>query len=102
MTDNPVRGRVVWHELVTPDAAASHDFYTQVLGWKTQGYEHDASYKMFAAPSGPLGATVPDASAPPHWRHYISTDDLDATLRQAQELGASVVVEAQTLTDGGR
>lgn len=102
MADNTGRGRVVWHELVTPDVAASHDFYTQVFGWKTQDYAHDASYRMFAAASGPLGATVAEASAPPHWRHYISTADLDATLQQAQSLGASVVVEPQRLTDGSR
>src|SRR5262245_45865458 len=66
MADKSVRGRVVWHELVTPDEDASHAFYADALGWKAQGYEHDASYRMFAAPTGPLGATVPDAATPPH------------------------------------
>jgi predicted enzyme related to lactoylglutathione lyase len=97
-----VRGRVVWHELMTPDSAAAHGFYTKVLGWKTQAWEHDPSYAMFAASSGPLGAAVAQTESPPYWRHYIATPDFDATLEQAQSLGGSVIVEPAALPDGGR
>ena len=97
-----VRGRVVWHELMTPDSAAAHGFYTKVLGWRTQGWEHDPSYAMFAASSGPLGATVAQTESSPYWRHYIATPDFDATLERAQSLGGSVIVEPAALPDGGR
>ncbi|HKE94146.1 MAG TPA: VOC family protein, partial [Povalibacter sp.] len=92
----------VWHELLTPDSTASHAFYSKVLGWKTQAWEHDPSYSMFAASSGPLGATVPHTEGRPHWRHYVSTPDLDATVQEATSLGASVVSGPSPLPDGGR
>ena len=56
MADKTARGRFVWHELNTPDTAAAHAFYGKTLGWKSQPWEQDPSYSMFAAGSGPLGA----------------------------------------------
>ena len=73
MTDNTVRGRFVWHELITPNGAGAHEFYGKTLGWKKQSWEQDASYQMFAAASGPLGATVEKRDAVPHWLPYIGT-----------------------------
>src|SRR3954447_1288619 len=91
MADKSVRGRFVWHDLVTSDAAAAQAFYTKVLGWKTEASEQDPDYSMFAAASGPLGGTVSDASGQPHWIAYIGTDNLQATVDQATSSGASVV-----------
>ena len=73
MADNTVRGRFVWHELMTPDPSGAHAFYSKVVGWKTQPWEHDPSYQMFAAASGPLGGTVAQAAGTPHWLHYVGT-----------------------------
>ena len=58
MADNTVRGRFVWHELMTPDASGAHAFYGKVVGWKTQTFEHDPSYQMFAAASGQPGGAA--------------------------------------------
>ncbi len=55
MADQSVRGRFVWHELVTPDAKAAHSFYGKAIGWKPQPWDEDASYVMFAASRGPIG-----------------------------------------------
>ena len=62
MADNTVRGRFVWHELMTPDTSGAHAFYSKVVGWKTQPFEHDPSYQMFAAGSGPIGGSVAQAA----------------------------------------
>src|SRR5690606_39509293 len=56
--DKTVRGRFVWHELITPDTAGAHAFYTKVLGWRTQAWDLNPDYTMFVAPSGPLGGSV--------------------------------------------
>jgi hypothetical protein len=58
MADNTVRGRFVWHELITPNGAGAHEFYGKTLGWAKQGWDQQPSYQMFTAASGPLGATV--------------------------------------------
>lgn len=100
MADKTIRGRFVWHELMTVDSTAAHVFYNKVLGWKTQPWEHDPSYAMFAAASGPLGGTVAQSAGAPGWIHYVGTTDLAASVQQAKNLGASVTKDI-TPTGGG-
>jgi predicted enzyme related to lactoylglutathione lyase len=101
MADNTVRGRFVWHELMTPDTSGAHAFYSKVLGWKTQPWEHDPSYQMFAAASGPLGGSV-QATGAPHWLHYIGTSDIDATVAQVKSRGGSVKKDVTSMPNGGK
>jgi predicted enzyme related to lactoylglutathione lyase len=102
MADKTVRGRFVWHELMTPDTSGAHAFYTKALGWKTQPWEQDPSYSMFAAPSGPQGGSVQQPTGAPHWLPYIGTPDIDATVQKAQSLGGRVVKEITSLPTGGK
>jgi len=102
MADQSVRGRFVWHELVTPDAAAAHVFYGKAIGWKPQPWEEDASYVMFAAQRGPIGATVAGNGSASHWLPYIGTGDIDATIELAKQQGGSVVKEVDTMSSGSR
>jgi len=102
MADKSIRGRFVWHELMTPDAGAAHGFYTRVLGWNTQPWEQDPSYTMFAAASGPLGGTWPLETGQPRWIAYIGTDDIEATVREAQELGGRVTKEITSMPNAGQ
>lgn len=101
MADQSVRGRFVWHELVTPDANAAHAFYGKTIGWKTQPWEEDSSYVMFAAQRGPIGATVTGDVAP-HWLPYIGTGDIDKTIALAKQNGGTVAKDVDTLSSGSR
>ena len=102
MADNTVRGRFVWHELMTPDPSGAHAFYSKVVGWKTQPWEHDPSYQMFTSGSGPLGGTVAQAAGEPHWLHYVGTSDIDATIATAKSRGGSVTKEITAIPNGGK
>lgn len=102
MADQSVRGRFVWHELVTPDANAAHAFYGKAIGWKSQPWEEDSSYVMFAAPRGPIGATVARNGITPHWLPYIGTGDVEKTVELAKQNGATVAKEVDTLSSGSR
>jgi predicted enzyme related to lactoylglutathione lyase len=102
MADQSVRGRFVWHELVTPDANAAHAFYGKAIGWKSQPWEEDSSYVMFAAPRGPIGATVARNGITPHWLPYIGTGDVEKTVELAKQKGATVAKEVDTLSSGSR
>jgi predicted enzyme related to lactoylglutathione lyase len=86
---------------MTPDAAAAQGFYSKVLGWKTQAWELDASYTLFVANSGPIGGTSSE-TGPSQWISYIGTDDIEATVRQAQELGGIVTKPITSMPNGGR
>ena len=97
MTDKTVRGRFVWHELMTPDAAAAHSFYSKTLGWKIQPSDQVPDYSMFVASSGPLGGSVSLPAGAPHWLAYIGTPDIDATVAQARDLGAKVVKDVEEI-----
>lgn len=108
MTPTQVRGRFVWHELMTsnPDAAAA--FYGKVIGWKTEGWPQDPSYRQWTAGGTPVGGlmALPNeaklAGAPPHWMTYIGVADVDATVRQATGLGAHTHVTPQDIPGAGR
>ncbi len=102
MADNTVRGRFVWHELLTPNKAAAHDFYSKAVGWEKQAWEQDPSYTMFAAASGPLGASIESREDAPHWRPYIGTLDVDETVATATGLGAKVLTPPTSLPNAGR
>ena len=102
MADNTVRGRFVWHELTTPNKAAAHDFYSKAVGWAKQAWDQDPSYTMFAAASGPLGASIESREDAPHWRPYIGTLDVDESVATATRLGAKVLTPATSLPNAGR
>lgn len=93
MSEPTVRGRFIWHELMTTDTESAMDFYSQVIGWKTQAWSQDVSYMMFVAKAGPMAGVMllpEDAKAMgahPTWLVYIGTPDVDETTRLAAELG---------------
>ncbi|HEX6998820.1 MAG TPA: VOC family protein [Gammaproteobacteria bacterium] len=102
MADQNVRGRFVWHELMTPNPEGAHDFYGAVLGWKKQPWEQDPSYLLFTAPGGPLGAAYEKRDGSPQWVPYIGTDDVAGTVEAAQRLGARVETPPTPLPNGGK
>ena len=68
MSNADPRGKFVWHELLSGDAAAATAFYTKVVPWKSQPWEQDSSYSMWVAKNGPVGGIAKiDGSAPPYW-----------------------------------
>lgn len=102
MADQSLRGRFVWHELKTPDASESHAFYRRVVGWKAQPWEQDPSYTLLSGGGEPIAATVAADGDEPQWIHYIGTNDVDATVSQATQLGATVIKEATDIPNGAR
>ena len=102
MTDKTVRGRFVWHELMTPDTSAAHSFYSKTLGWKSQASDQVPDYSMFVANSAPLGGAVALPAGGPHWLTYIGTEDIDASVEQAKELGAKVVKDVEEIPNMGK
>jgi uncharacterized protein len=105
MSNAEIRGRFVWHELMTTDTDAASDFYSHIVPWKAQdsgmpSYTLWMSGKYRAA--GLMGLPEEDASAPPHWIIYIGTPDVDATVGAAEKLGGKVLKGASDIPNVGR
>jgi uncharacterized protein len=102
-----VRGKFLWHELMTSDTASAEDFYTKVVGWKVKAWEQDPSYKMWMTGKRGMGGLMPQRvepgqKSPLQWFTYIGTPDVDATVRHAVELGGRVMRPAWDIPNVGR
>lgn len=102
MADKTNRGRFVWHELMTSDSVAAYGFYTKALGWKTVQHEGDAAHTSFAAPSGPLGNASHLEGGASRWIAYIGTTDLEQTISDATDKGATIAKSITPVPGGGR
>jgi predicted enzyme related to lactoylglutathione lyase len=98
----------VWHEVGTTDLKAGEDFYSRVAGWKAESWSQNPSYKLFIARREAKAGlylildTPNTVTPPPSWLSYIGTPDVDATVRQAVELGGKVIVSAYNVPNVGR
>ena len=73
MSNAEIRGRFVWHELMTTDPQAAGAFYSKVLSWKTQpsGMPDYTLWVSGKTQTGGLMAQPESArqsGAPPSWR----------------------------------
>jgi predicted enzyme related to lactoylglutathione lyase len=97
-------GRLAWYELLTTDLNAAIEFYTDVIGWRTEPFGGD--YTMWAASQGPLGglAQLPEQAvkmgAVPYWQANVDVADVDATIAKLKELGGKVFVTEEVPTGG--
>jgi predicted enzyme related to lactoylglutathione lyase len=102
MSNADSRGKFVWHDLLTGDAAGAKAFYTKVVPWKTQTWDQDANYTMWVGKNGPVGGIGPlGESGAPHWMPHVAVADIAATVEAAKNLGARVLKEPIKLPNGG-
>jgi uncharacterized protein len=107
MSNADIRGRFVWHELMTTDTDAAAAFYSKVVPWKTQD-SGMPSYTLWMAGKTQVGgltglpADGADSGTPPHWIVYVATPDVDATVAEAQRLGGKVLKGATDIPNMGR
>jgi len=101
-------GKLVWHEMMTTDLAASEKFYSELFGWRIEGVEMGpgiGTYRMIHMGSKQLGGFVPlekEANLPSHWIAYVTVDDVDAACGRAESLGGTVSVPGTDIPNVGR
>jgi predicted enzyme related to lactoylglutathione lyase len=101
-------GRFVWYEDLAKDPNAAIDFYTDVVGWKTQPFEGGHDYTMWVGSQGPLGGVMklPDEAVkmgvPPHWMAHVQVENVDATATLAKKLGGKVHKDPEDIPNVGR
>ena len=102
-----VRGRFVWHELMTRDVPGAKKFYSKLAGWKTMPWPLDPNYTVCHADVGPVAGIVEITAAfpaemPAHWVQYIGTRDVDATADAAVRAGGTILKSPTDLQGAGR
>jgi predicted enzyme related to lactoylglutathione lyase len=100
-------GMFSWFELQTTDVDAAKKFYAALLDWKTAEMPMPGMpytiVSVGAEQVGGMMAVPPEAKGmPPFWGVYVSVDDVDATVKKAQQLGGSVVVPPTDIPTVGR
>jgi predicted enzyme related to lactoylglutathione lyase len=102
-----VRGRFVWHQLMTRDVPGAKKYYSKLAGWKTMPWPLDPAYTVCHADAGPVAGIMeipPEVPAemPSHWVQYIGTRDVDATADAAVRAGGSVMKPPGDMQGAGR
>lgn len=98
-------GDYIWYELMTPDAGASADFYSAILGWQIR---EDPEYREIEASEGFVGGMLqltPEmiaGGAQPAWVGYIMVDDVDASIAAIEAAGGRTCMPARDMPGVGR
>jgi uncharacterized protein len=105
MSTADIRGRFIWHELLTTDTAAAAAFYPRVVPWRTQPSSMPG-YTLWMAGQTQIGGLMAlpadAAGTPPHWLIYVGATSVDASCAQAQGLGAKVLKTPADIPNVGR
>lgn len=110
----PKHGDFCWSEIASTDLEKCKSFYSNVFGWtfnKSESTGNEFEYLEFSSsgsgyPDGALYEMNPEMFGghlpPAHIALYVSVDDVDASCKQATELGASVVFGPYDIPNVGR
>src|ERR1035437_9661888 len=101
-------GKVIFVELVTPDLAASKQFYAELFGWTFRDFQADGAKYAEASFNGKPVAGLFHKDVPkgklmqPAWLSFIAVRDVDAARKTALQHGAKVLFEPHNMPDRGR
>ena len=98
--------RPAWVELTSPDAGASRDFYSNLLGWQVEVAPDPqyGGYGIARVDGEDVAGIGPKQSpdAPTAWGLYIGTRDVDALAGQVTAAGGTVAAPPFDVGDQGR
>ncbi|WP_338863385.1 VOC family protein [Myxococcus stipitatus] len=99
-------GTPTWVDLVTPDLEGAKAFYGGLFGWTFQTGTKEAGFYTMCQLGGRdvagMGVKRPEDPGPPRWSIYFETDNVDAFVSRATQLGGKVVVPPMDVFDSGR
>jgi predicted enzyme related to lactoylglutathione lyase len=88
---------VVHAEIRSQDPDATRQFFADLFGWKVAAEGAFPGYTFIdtGAEGGPFVAISPRQSTEDEVLFFVAVDDVEATLRRAQQLGGTIVQPAQ-------
>lgn len=101
------QGTPIWYELITPEADAAERFYGTVLGWRFEPMSPtpDMDYRIASTNGAAVAGLMqqPDGQEMPlRWLVYFGVEDVDRSVRDAEQAGASVHVPPTDIPEVGR
>lgn len=102
----PKAGEFCWDELVCNDPAKLLPFYKEIFGWSTKSMDMGpmGTYYVLERGDKQAGGVIkkPMKEAPTAWLTYVAVDNVDASTKKAEGLGAKVIVPATDIPNIGR
>lgn len=109
-------GRIVWHDLMSTDPAASESFYKSLFGWEVNAVPMkgmgpdggEGTYSMIRVGESDIGGMIPldlpegAEGVPSHWIGYVQVDDVDSAAKAAAESGGQTCVPPTDIPNVGR
>lgn len=100
-------GAFSWYELMTTDVEAAKVFYAKLFGWGTEDMPMPGmTYTVVKAGNKEIGGIMPmpeeAQGTPPMWGAYVTVDDVDLIAKNAQQLGATLLVPPRDIPTVGR
>jgi predicted enzyme related to lactoylglutathione lyase len=108
LSDKPLVGKFVWHDLITDDVKQARQFYGVVMGWSYEATTHPngGDYTLITLDGQFVGGMVELADPPDadysRWLPYVSVADVDQAAAFTQESGGDTVAGPQDLASIGR
>ena len=108
LSDEPLIGKFIWHDLVTDDPAAARRFYGGLFDWSFEATTHPngGDYTLILADGRYLGGIVempdPEDVDYSRWLAYLSVADVDRAVALTRERGGRAVAGPLELGEVGR
>jgi len=95
MAHERMHGSFYWNELMTRDVERDKKFYSGAIGWTFEPMP-DGSYWVAKMGEDYVGGLFPLTDpkfngVPEGWMSYLAVDDVDARVKKAQSLGATLM-----------
>ncbi len=102
---SPAEGPLQWLELNCPNPQKALAFYQALFGWTSNSIYMDeiGPYHLLKSGSSPEFAgiiPISEDSTTPHWIIYFRSDDLNSSIRRAEELGGEIIHPPQNSPAG--
>ncbi len=112
-TGERLPGKIVWHDLLTNDPAASKRFYGELFGWEFEsvgsfvGMGSDTAYTLIRHNGRLIGGMIDtkvlnNRTDISQWVVVMSVDDVDAAAQSFTDNGGSVLTPPRDLQRRGR
>ena len=108
LSDDPLLGKFVWHDLITDDVGRARQFYSGLLGWSFEDTTRPGGgdYTLIIANGRYMGGMVlqpdPEQGEYSRWLGYLSVADTDRAADQTRDAGGEVVAGPMDLGEVAR